>query len=87
MPDGNYGELQKKGSKDQARGYRELTVALANYRTWILLLTYGYCFGVELTLDNTLAGYFGDQFSLSIKAAGATGWPSGTLPRCCLQPV
>ena len=41
-----------------------------NYRTWILLLTYGYCFGVELTIENNIAAYFSDQFGKSITAAG-----------------
>lgn len=36
----------------------------------MLLLTYGYCFGVELTIDNNIAAYFSDTFGKSIVAAG-----------------
>ena len=45
----------------------------SNYRTLILGLTYGYCFGVELTIDNNIASYFSDQFGKGIKAAGNFG--------------
>ena len=45
----------------------------SNYRTLILGLTYGYCFGVELTVDNNIAPYFSDQFGKGIKAAGNFG--------------
>ena len=34
------------------------------------MLTYGYCFGVELTVDNVIAAYFSDNFGKGIVAAG-----------------
>ena len=38
---------------------------------WTLqVLTYGYCFGVELTVDNNIHTYLHDQFNLSTTSAG-----------------
>ena len=45
----------------------------SNYRTWILGLCYGYCFGVELTIDNNIASYFSDQFGKGVVSAGNYG--------------
>lgn len=70
MPYGSFYDLKKKGAKDKAATHQEFIVAVKNYRTWILLLTYGYCFGVELTIDNNLAEYFADHFGKGIVAAG-----------------
>ncbi|KAL3720280.1 hypothetical protein ACJRO7_005157 [Eucalyptus globulus] len=78
LPSGNYirnlnnTESQKyrngEGSKE---GFFDVLMhGLRNYRGWILGLTYGYCFGVELTADNVLAQYFYDRFGVSLQAAG-----------------
>lgn len=70
LPDGNYEDLVKSGEKDKAKSHREFIAGISNYRTWCLLLTYGYCFGVELTLDNQLAEYFHDNFNLEQGISG-----------------
>jgi NNP family nitrate/nitrite transporter-like MFS transporter len=36
----------------------------------MLFVTYGACFGVELTIHNIAAVYFVDQFALDVKTAG-----------------
>lgn len=47
--------------------------AVTNYRTWIFAITYGYCFGVELTVDNIVSNYFFDRFNVDITLAGTIG--------------
>ncbi|KAG5534880.1 hypothetical protein RHGRI_022862 [Rhododendron griersonianum] len=63
LPDGNYSS-KKNSRKTGGSGNNLFTVlftGLRNYRGWILGLTYGYCFGVELTTDNIIAEYFYDR--------------------------
>jgi hypothetical protein len=81
---GNYGALRKIGKKDKAKTHMELLAAVKNYRTWLMVLSYGYCFGVELTVDNNIAPYLYDQFNLDLHLAGE---PPKTAKACCaLQP-
>lgn len=70
LPNGNYAELKKSGKKQKGNTLLELKAGMLNYRTWILVLSYGYCFGVELTVKNTISTYLYDQFSLNIRTAG-----------------
>lgn len=53
------------------------------FRTWILTLNYGYCFGVELTINNVIVAYFFDQFGLSIEIAGIVGAVFGLMNIFC----
>ncbi|XP_073108630.1 probable high-affinity nitrate transporter 2.4 isoform X2 [Elaeis guineensis] len=50
--------------------WRVLGGGLGNYRGWILGMTYAYSYGVELTMENILAGYFYERFGLGMEAAG-----------------
>ncbi|KAK4715905.1 hypothetical protein R3W88_014243 [Solanum pinnatisectum] len=70
MPDGDYAKLHKSGEKHKDNMLDVLYHAVTNYRGWILALTYGYCFGVELTVDNIIAQYFFDRFNVNLHTAG-----------------
>lgn len=76
LPDGDYCYYKKKqrearGGKTGESAWGVLLNGLTNYRGWVLGLTYGYCFGVELTIDNIIAEYFYDRFEVRIETAGA----------------
>ncbi|KAF5945140.1 hypothetical protein HYC85_015368 [Camellia sinensis] len=70
LPDGNFTDLKKSGEKHRDEISRVFRNAVTNYRVWILALTYEYCFGVELAVDNIIAQYFYDRFNVNLHTAG-----------------
>ena len=66
-PAGNYSEIERD-STTTAKG--SFMSAASDYRTWILFLAYGACFGIEITFDNIAALYFSENFSCDLKTAG-----------------
>ena len=40
---------------------------------WCMVISYGFCFGVELTVNNIITPYLFDQFALDLEVAGAVG--------------
>lgn len=54
-PDGDFRDLKKSGQMARKGNvWATMKAGMLNYRTWVLMLTYGYCFGVELTVDNII---------------------------------
>ena len=60
-------------------GWVSFKKACANYRVWLLFVTYGACFGVEIFIHNVAALYYVDKFGLSLKAAGFAAGTFGLL--------
>ncbi|KAG9449822.1 hypothetical protein H6P81_009787 [Aristolochia fimbriata] len=72
LPDGDYRRaVQSLGTKQRRPSVLQvLSHGVKNYRGWILALTYGFCFGVELAMDNIVAQYFYDRFNVDVETAG-----------------
>lgn len=72
-PQGNILELRKNNPDYVAKNpdvKGSFWIACRDYRTWILFLMYGCCFGVEIMFDNVLTIYFTDEFDLELKQVG-----------------
>ena len=81
-PEGNYAELRAKGitvEGGKKGGWASFRAASLNYRVWLLFVTYGACFGVEIFIHNIAAIYYVDHFGLSLKSAGMAAASFGLL--------
>jgi nitrate/nitrite transporter NarK len=61
MPLGNYRELAAMAVRKKDTSPNAWKAALLNYRSWVMCLNYGYCFGVELVVDNVITYYVSGQ--------------------------
>eukprot|EP00959_Pyramimonas_sp_CCMP1952_P288432 6031438-Pyramimonas_sp.AAC.1 len=73
LPDGQYSKLKKTGQMVKPKGSVAFYQAIMNYRMWVLVASYGMCFGVELTMNNIIVTYLFDQFNLGLTTAGLLG--------------
>lgn len=82
-PEGNFSDLRARGiavsGGKGGGGWASFKSASANYRVWMLFITYGACFGVELFIHNVAATYYVDHFGLSLKSAGLAAASFGLL--------
>jgi NNP family nitrate/nitrite transporter-like MFS transporter len=81
-PQGNYAEMRAAGiaiEGGKKGGWDSFKAASANYRVWLLFITYGACFGIEIFIHNIAAVYYVDHFGLSLKAAGIAAASFGLL--------
>lgn len=81
-PQGNYDALRKAGiaiEGGKKGGWASFKAASANHRVWLLFVTYGACFGIEIFIHNIAAVYYVDHFSLTLKEAGLAAGSFGLL--------
>ena len=81
-PAGDYATLRAAGlmpDTGKKPGWQSFKQACANYRVWMLFVTYGACFGVEIFIHNIAASYYVDEFGLTLKAAGFAAGTFGLL--------
>merc|ERR1719181_343193 len=71
LPDGSYKELEASGVKQKSKGTANVvTLGFTNTNALIMLVTYGLCFGVELTMNNKLTPYFSRYYGMHPTTAG-----------------
>lgn len=81
-PQGNFAELRARGTAFESGkkgGWQSLALAARNYRVWMLFITYGACFGVEVFIHNVAALYYVDHFHASLGFAGLAAGCFGLL--------
>jgi len=72
-PRGNIGDPAVQMLATDAKrssGWQSFLVAARDYRVWLLFVTYGASFGIELTIHNLAAVHFVDEFAVSMGTAG-----------------
>jgi len=81
-PQGNFSDLRAAGvviESGKKGGWASFRTAAGNYRVWMLFVTYGACFGVEIFIHNIAAIYYVEHFKLSLEAAGIAAASFGLL--------
>jgi MFS transporter, NNP family, nitrate/nitrite transporter len=81
-PLGNFKTLRQQGvhiDGGKKTGWAVFVAASRNYRVWMLFMTYGCCFGVELFVHNVAASYYVDRYQLDLQAAGMAAGSFGLL--------
>src|SRR5450830_834606 len=81
-PQGNFKELRAAGitiEGGKKGGWDSFKLAAANYRVWLLFITYGACFGIEIFIHNIAATYYVDHFKLTLAQAGMAAGSFGLL--------
>jgi NNP family nitrate/nitrite transporter-like MFS transporter len=89
-PQGNYRELRAAGitiegkysgkyGEVQGGAWSSFKLAAMNHRVWLLFITYGACFGIEIFIHNIAAIYYVDHFQLSLAQAGMAAGSFGLL--------
>ena len=81
-PQGNYKDMHAAGIEPEGGkkgGWAVFKAAAANYRVWMLFVTYGCCFGIELFVHNVAASYYVDHFQLDLQSAGLAAGSFGLL--------
>jgi len=74
LPDGSYKDLEVSGAKQKSKGGGSVAkIGFSNTNAWIMLVTYGLCFGVELTMNNKLVAYFERYYAIANETAGPLG--------------
>jgi NNP family nitrate/nitrite transporter-like MFS transporter len=82
-PQGNYKDLRAAGvtleSGGKGGGAAVFKAAMVNYRVWMLFVTYGLCFGIELFVHNVAASYYVDKYGMDLQHAGLAAGSFGLL--------
>jgi NNP family nitrate/nitrite transporter-like MFS transporter len=81
-PDGNLKALRKNNPEYRAKANDSkgsFLSACKDYRVWVLFLSYGACFGIEITIDNIATLYFVDNFNLGLREAGIIAGTFGMM--------
>ena len=81
-PQGDFVALRRAGvalDSGKKGSWASFRAACANYRVWMLFVTYGACFGVEVFIHNVASLYYVDHFGLSLKEAGFAAGIFGLL--------
>ncbi len=81
-PEGNMLELRARGitvDSGKKGGLAVFKQAMVNYRVWMLAITYGACFGVEIFIHAVAASYYVDRFGLTLTSAGLAAGSFGLL--------
>ncbi|GAB3456256.1 MFS transporter [Massilia terrae] len=81
-PEGNYAELRAAGKTVAGSGkggWASFKAACGSHRAWLLFVTYGACFGIELFIHNMAASYYVDHYGLSLGKAGMAVGAFGLL--------
>jgi len=79
LADGSYAELETSGAKKKtgsgktSGGFILAKVGFTNTNALIMMLTYGLCFGVELTMNNKLTLFFNRYYAKPPREASTLG--------------